>query len=102
MRPHNLQTDQRLNWCKGCGWSLCTKIFFIVVDSTVLFISFIAPPLTLENVLPVVKEMRSWWTLAKQLFSTTDELLDDFQRQHGSDEDCLKAVLESFFLGEGQ
>ena len=27
--------------------------------------------------------------------------LDDIQRQHGSDEACLKAVVEAFLLGEG-
>ena len=28
--------------------------------------------------------------------------LDDIQRQHGSDEACLKAVVEAFLLGEGR
>ena len=86
-----------------------------MVDPTVLLSHLAAPSLTLENVLPVVKGVRSWRTLAKHLVYAYDPEdggvpplmpgtvdLDDFQHQHGSDEDCLKVVVEKFLLGEGQ
>ena len=66
--------------------------------------------------LPVVKGVRSWRTLAKQLVyaydqDTSDTIyksirnsinLDDLQHEHGSDENCLKGVVEKFLLGKGQ
>ena len=80
-----------------------------MVDSTVLSSFLAAPPLTLENVMSVVKRVR-WRTLAKHLVygydkdddeyriinNSTD--LDALQREHGSDEDCLKAVVSRFLL----
>ena len=44
--------------------------------------------------------MRSWRKLGSglELYSSK---LDAIQRQHVSDEACLKAVMESFLLGEG-
>ena len=73
-----------------------------------------APPLMLENVLPVLKGVKNWRTLANKLLRTYDQCsdrllqylrdatdLDVFQHQHGSDENCLKAVLEKFLLGKG-
>ena len=64
----------------------------------------------------VVKGVERWRTLAKHLvlgydkdddenkddgyFYSTD--LDALQRQHGSDEDCLKAVVSKFQQGKGQ
>ena len=62
----------------------------------------------------VVKGVRRWRTLAKHLvrgydkdddeyrgcgFSTD---LDALQRQYGSDEDCLKAVVSKFLQGKGR
>ena len=66
-----------------------------------------APPLTLDNVSEAVKIVRSWRKLAEELMGWIDheryakKKLDAIQRQHVSDEACLKAVLESFLLGEG-
>ena len=84
-----------------------------MVDSIVLSSFLAAPPLTLENVMSVVKRVRRWRALAKHLiyayntndyendyYGTTD--LDVLQRQHGSDEDCLKAVVSKFLQGKGQ
>ena len=83
-----------------------------MVDSTVLSFFLAAPPLTLENVLSVVKGVRNWRTLAKQLVMAYDKDddenkyyigatdLDALQREHGSDEDCLKTVVRQF-LQEG-
>ena len=85
-----------------------------MVDSTVLSSFLAAPPLTLKNVMSVVKGVRRWRTLAKHLvwaydkdddenkkyYGSTD--LDALQREHGSDEDCLKAVVSKFLQGEGQ
>ena len=85
-----------------------------MVDSTVLS-SFLAdPPLTLENVISVVKGVRRWRTLAKHLvrgydkdddenkkyYGSTD--LDALQCDHGSDEDCLKTVVRTFLQGKGR
>ena len=87
------------------------NIFYVTVSWWTLHCCFsllTAPPLTLENVLPVVKGVRSWRTLAKQLVYAYDHDdiysygidLDDLQHQHGSDENCLKAVIEKFLLGK--
>ena len=78
-----------------------------MVYSTVLFSFLAAPPLTLENVMSVVKGARNWRTLAKHLvlgydkdddeyrsyIGATD--LDALQRKHGSD---LKTVVRRFLL----
>ena len=85
-----------------------------MVDYTVLSSFLAAPPLTLENVMSVVKGVRRWRTLAKYLvlgydkdddeyrgyFDSTD--LDALQHEHGSDEDCLKDVVSEFLQGKGQ
>ena len=60
-----------------------------------------APPLTLDNILNVVKNVRSWRTLGQLLCSYLSSELDDIQRQHVSDEACLKAVIEGFLSGKG-
>ena len=48
--------------------------------------------------------MRRWREFGEgcgyAVFSGSVEL-DEIQRQHGSDEACLKAVVEAFLLGEG-
>ena len=89
-----------------------TSFSLFVVDSTVLFSFLAAPPLTLENVMSVVKGVRRWQTLAKHLVRGYDKDddeyswfgtdLDTLQRKHVSDEDCLKAVVNKFLIGEGQ
>ena len=66
-----------------------------------------APPLILDNVLEVVKRVRSWRELGVWLmgwYSAIDgnRKLDDFQNNHASDEACLRAVVEAFLLGEGR
>ena len=58
-----------------------------------------ALPLTLNNVFEAVKTVKSWRGLGQQLMEYSK--LDAIQRQHVSDEAHLKAVLESFLLGEG-
>ena len=83
-----------------------------MVDSTVLSSFLAAPPLTLKNVMSVVKGVRRWRTLAKHLvlgydkdddeYSRFGTDLDALQREHGSDEDCLKAVVSKFLNGEGK
>ena len=73
-----------------------------------LFLPYPAPPLTLDAVLEAVKGVRSWRELAEGLmgwYSWRDEdkkKLAAIQRQHVSDEACLKAVVEAFLLGEGK
>ena len=63
---------------------------------------------------PLLKGVKSWRKLAKELLvyaydkDTPDddiqrdggEDLDALQHQHGSDEDCLKAVIEKFVKGK--
>ena len=63
-----------------------------------------APPLTLENVLDVVKNVKSWRTLGEQIYSFWDSSskLNNIQHQHVSDEACLKAVVEDFLRGKGR
>ena len=100
---------------EGRGLSLYkqTSYFsFFVVDSTVLSSFLAAPPLTLENVMSVVKGVRRWRTLAKHLVNGYDKDddeykyylyrtdLDALQHEHGSDEDCLKAVVSQFLQGQ--
>ena len=60
----------------------------------------------------VVKGVKRWRTLAKQLVNAYNKNeiihrfdainLDDLQRQHHSDEDCLKTIVEIFLKGKGQ
>ena len=58
--------------------------------------------------LNAVKKVRSWRKLGEWLICWGDwdsvyiEKLDAIQRQHVSDEACLKAVVEAFLLGEGR
>ena len=67
-----------------------------------------ALPLMFDNVFEAVKTVRlSWRELAKVLldwdnfYSNDRKKLDAIERQHVSDEACLKAVVEVFLLGEG-
>ena len=78
----------------------------------------VAPPLTSDTLLPLLKGVKSWRKLAKQLLYAYDKdrrirypppppgyssyNLDDLQHQCGSDEDCLRAVIEIFLQGKGQ
>ena len=56
----------------------------------------------LENVLDVVKNVKSWRTLGQQIYDVWDSSkLNDIQHQHVSDEACLKAVVEDFLSGKG-
>jgi hypothetical protein len=67
--------------------------------------------------LPLLKGVKSWKKLAKRLIYTynkSDKVrvipspgyfehnLDDLQHRHGSDEDCLKTVIDIFLQGRGQ
>lgn len=71
----------------------------------------VVPSLTSDNLLPLLKGVKSWWKLAKKLIGAYDkedhfhylggEDLDDLQHQYGSDEECLKAVIEKFLQGQG-
>ena len=80
-------------------------------------LSFVAPPFTSATLLPLLREVKSWRELARKLIRTDDDdnplylyryrpdgltNLDDFQRRHGSDAECLKAVIEMFIRGEGK
>ena len=70
----------------------------------------LAPPLTSSTLLPLLKGVKSWRELANGLIYTHDDSakyriagstnLDALQRQHGSDEECLKAVIEKFLQGK--
>ena len=76
----------------------------------------VAPLPTVENVMSVLKGVKRWMTLAKQLVRAYDKddddlriivfldsiNLDDLQRQHHSDENCLKVIIKKFLKGEGQ
>ena len=64
-----------------------------------------APPLTLDNVFEAVKRVRDWRGLGGPLLgyakAKANYKLDAIQRQFDSNEARLKAMLESFLLGEG-
>ena len=61
-----------------------------------------APPLTFNNVLNVVKNVRSWRALGQHVYwFSSGPGLDAIQRQHVSDEACLKDVIENFLGGKG-
>ena len=87
------------------------KQFHGGIYSTVLSLP-VAPPLTVENVMSVVKGVKRWRTLAKQFVYAYNQYgennivsginLDDLQRQHHSNEDCLKVIIETFLKGKGQ
>ena len=59
-----------------------------------------APPLTLDNILEVVKNVQSWRTLGQHILYRPG--LDAIQHQHVSDEACLKALIEGFLSGQGR
>ena len=77
-----------------------------------------APPVTVDTVFTLVREVKNWRKLAKELvfgaYDQDDEGrriivrtfqnftdLDALQRQHGSDEECLKSVIEKFLQRKG-
>ena len=70
------------------------------VSALALSLPYPAPPLTFDNVLEAVKTVRDWRDLGSWLGLDSSKL-DAIQRQHISDEACLKAVVESFLLREG-
>ena len=85
--------------------------------SIVLSSLLVAPPLTSDSLLPLLKGVKSWRKLAKRLIQAYDKddllpplappdysahNLDNLQRQHGSDEECLKAVIVEFIQGRGR
>lgn len=57
-----------------------------------------APPLTLENLFDAVKGVTNWRNFGWRLLGYK---VYDIERQHASDEDRLKASVESFLLGKG-
>ena len=61
-----------------------------------------APPLTLENILEAVKNVRSWRRLGVHICYSSVLSLDGIQGQQVSDEACLKAVIEDFLSGKGR
>ena len=78
-----------------------------------MFPLLLVPPLTSDILLPLLKGVKSWRKLAKQLIYAYDdddddkvymvrsEDLDVLQHQYGSDEECLKVVIEKFLQGKG-
>ena len=60
-----------------------------------------ALPLTLENVFNIVKNVKSWRTLGRHIYSYYSSQLDYIRRQHVSDEARLKAVVKDFLSGKG-
>ena len=75
----------------------------------------VAPPLTSDVLLPLLKGVKSWRKLAKELLYAYDKDDGEFSRfflpldsshdlddLQGSDKDCLKAVIEIFLQGRGR
>ena len=67
-----------------------------------ILLSSLAPPLTLANVLDVVKNVRSWRTLGEHICSYFSSDLGYIELQHVSGEACLKAVIEDFLNGKSR
>ena len=87
-----------------CCLLSCWKVAIIILYS--FSCPYVAPPLTVANVMAVVGNVRNWKTLAEQLVRTEDDLnqyvdLDYLQHRHSSDEDCLKEVVDFFLLRGG-
>ena len=90
---------------------VCSDVLRIILSSLL-----VAPPLTSDVLLPLLKGVKSWRKLAKQLLYASykdgpkwllppgysQHNLDDLQCQRRSDEDCLNAVIEIFLQGRGQ
>ena len=87
--------------CYCCVQCLYVVSFLLVV-----------PPLTSDTLLPLLKGVKSWRKLAKGLILAYDrddrwgkyqgfENLDFLQHLYGSNEECLKAVIEKFTQGKG-
>ena len=91
----------------------CVQYVLRIVSSLL-----VASPLTSDVLLPLLKGVKSWRKLAKKLLYAYDKdggflspllprgyshhNLDDLQLQWGTDEDCLKAVIEIFLQGRGR
>ena len=71
----------------------------------------VAPPLTLDTLLPLLKGVKDWQRLAEQIILAQDDFdecydlpstdLIALQHMLGSDEECIKFVTEKFLRGEG-
>ena len=74
---------------------------------TVPSLSTLAPPLTVENILTAVQGV-AWRKLGEGLFpltiisggQMTHPKLDEIERQHQSDDDRLRAVIECWLQGD--
>ena len=98
------------------GGSVCSIDLYVFVEVRKrslcvceCYLPYPALPLTFNNVFEAVKTMRSWRELAQWLMGWADykgskgrEKLDAIRRHHGSNDACLKAVVEAFLLGEGR
>ena len=86
----------------------------LVAHCSLYMLSFllVALPLTSDTLLPLLKEVKNWRKLAKGLIWAYDrddrwgkyqgyENLDILQHLYGSDEECLKTVIEKFTQGKG-
>ena len=73
-----------------------------LLDQALLLFSFPAPPLTLETVFDVIKNVQSWRTLGENIYPQALFEPNTIQCQHVSDEACLKAVVKGFLRGKGQ
>ena len=73
----------------------------IKIDFRYLCNPYPATPLTLDNVLAAVKKVRDLRGLGNWLLGWWSYKLNDIERQHVSDEACLKAVVETFLVGKG-
>ena len=90
-------------------------VFCAVCFNVVLSSLLVAPPLTSDVLLPLLKGVKNWKNLAKRLIYAYDKddrllrprrppgySLHNLDDLHGSDEDCLKAVIEIFLQGRGR
>ena len=81
------------------SWQICFTLSHNPLSTT-------APPLTVENILTAVQGV-AWRKLGERLlFCTvsggqlTYPKLDEIEKQHQSDESCLRAVIECWLKGD--
>ena len=66
-----------------------------------LFLSTLAPPLTVENILTAVQGV-PWRSLGEWLFSNKpSSYLDEIEGQYQSDDERLRALIDHWLQGEG-
>ena len=60
-----------------------------------------APPLTVENVLKYLSEVKNWRTVGLWLFVYNEAKVEEIERKYSSKDDRMRAVVQQWLQGEG-